>query len=308
MAGYVTITATTDGTHVKVFVSSTGDVLAGPGIAATGPGKELDLTLDAGDVAELPTDLGAQYDLSGTLVQADQPVQVIAGAPCDQIPSAAPACDHLEQSVFPAETLGKHYFVTMPSGPLGNAVGHVVRLYGNVDDTTLAYAPSAPAGCPTSLAAGEVADCGVVSFDFEVTGSNEFAVASFMQGGSVVDPTGGLGDPSQSLMASVEQYRTKYVFLAPDDYEASYADIVVPSGVQLLLDGKAVDYGQATAIADGWGVWRVYLEGATNAGVHVLESSAPVGLQVMGYGSYTSYQYPGGLNLKTIAPPPGPNQ
>jgi hypothetical protein len=25
---------------------------------------------------------------------------------------------------------------------------------------------------------------------------------------------------------------------------------------------------------------------------------------VLGYGSYTSYQYPGGLNLKRIAPPP----
>jgi hypothetical protein len=31
-----------------------------------------------------------------------------------------------------------------------------------------------------------------------------------------------------------------------------------------------------------------------------------VGIQVVGYGSYTSYQYPGGLNLTLIAPPPPP--
>jgi hypothetical protein len=29
-----------------------------------------------------------------------------------------------------------------------------------------------------------------------------------------------------------------------------------------------------------------------------------VGLEVMGYGSYTSYTYPGGLDLKYISPPP----
>jgi hypothetical protein len=33
-------------------------------------------------------------------------------------------------------------------------------------------------------------------------------------------------------------------------------------------------------------------------------ANEPVGLQVLGYGKYTSYQYPGGLNLGKIAPPP----
>jgi hypothetical protein len=35
-----------------------------------------------------------------------------------------------------------------------------------------------------------------------------------------------------------------------------------------------------------------------------MTSTMPVGAQVMGYGAYTSYQYPGGLNLTLIAPPP----
>src|SRR5579859_4833278 len=93
--------------------------------------------------------------------------------------------------VFPAETLGKRYFVTRPTGPAGIPVGHVVRLYGNVDATGLTYVPAAPAGCPSSLSAGQVADCGVVTSDFEVTGDHEFLVGSFMQGGSIVDPGGG---------------------------------------------------------------------------------------------------------------------
>jgi hypothetical protein len=279
---------------------------AGSPIAATPGGGELALTLNAGDVVEIAGVLGNAADLSGSLVAADQPVQVIAGTPCSEVQTGTPACDHLEQSVFPAETLGKHYFVTAPTGPGGVAAGRVVRFYGNVDGTTLTYAPAVPAGCPTTLDAGQVADCGVVSGDFEVSGSNEFAVGSFMQGGSVVDPSGGLGDPSESLMASVEQYRTKYVFLAPGDYEENFADLVVPAGTNVVLDGTPLNLQAATPIADGYGVLRLSLDGVNigGGGAHVLTSSAPIGVQVLGYGEFTSYQYPAGLNLKQIAPPP----
>jgi hypothetical protein len=38
----------------------------------------------------------------------------------------------------------------------------------------------------------------------------------------------------------------------------------------------------------------------------VLSASQAVGIQVVGYGSYTSYMYPGGLDLLRIAPPPQP--
>jgi hypothetical protein len=309
MAGYVAITATTDGTHARVLLTSAADILPGSGVQAMAASGELDLTLDAGDVAELVTDVGEAFDLSGSLVIADQPVQVIAGSPCAQIPQTAPACDHLEQSVFPAETLGKQYFVNVPSGPAGYPVGHVVRMYGNVNGTKLTYAPYAPTGCPATLDAGQVVDCGVVELDFEVTGSSEFAVGTFMLGGSIVDPMGGLGDPSQSMVASVEQFRTKYVFLAPDDYDTSFIDVVAPSGAELVLDKATVNYGSRSPIADGYDVWRVGLLNTAN-GAHTLEASTGVGIQVLGYGLYTSYQYPGGLNLKRIAPPPppGPNQ
>ncbi len=40
---------------------------------------------------------------------------------------------------------------------------------------------------------------------------------------------------------------------------------------------------------------------AGRAGAHVPNASQPVGLQVVGYGDFTSYRYPGGLNLVRIA-------
>jgi IgGFc binding protein len=353
MNTYVAITGTQAGTHVTVHLSPTASVLAGGGIPATPAspdGGTISLTLNQGDVAELASDQGNTVDLSGSLVTADQPIQVIAGSPCTFVPEEVAACDHLEQSMFPAETLGKQYFVTVPSGPLGRPVGHVVRFYGNVDGTGLTYSP-APMGCtkswdlvsdpdelnqliqqlsacldgvtpavalncPKTLDAGQVAECdGIVTSDFEVTGSSEgpdassgvtsFAVGSFMLGGSLVD-IDGEGDPSESLMASVEQYRTKYVFLAPDDYDVSFADIVAMPGTDVFLDGMRLNPSRLMPIGDGYGALRVPLVGVNPSGhgAHILVASAPVGLQVLGYGAYTSYQYPGGLNLTPIAPPP----
>jgi hypothetical protein len=222
--------------------------------------------------------------------------------------SRYPACDHLEQSVFPAETLGKHYFVAPPTSPHGAVIGHVVRLVGNVDGTSLAY-PSggSPKGAPSTLNAGQVVDLGIVSSAFEIAGDHEFAVATFMLGGSLADPGADqgeqLGDPSQSNAIAVEQYRTKYVFLAPTGYLESYVDITAPMNTGLVLDGTPLCASPTPIGSSGYGVSRVLL-GPGNDGAHVMTSTAPVGIQVIGYGLYTSYQYPGGLNLAVIAPPP----
>jgi hypothetical protein len=315
--GTTTITGTQDGTTVNVKVSSAGQIGAGTGIAATSGGSMLTLMLNAGDVAQLVAAGGS--DLSGSLVQATSPVQVITGHPCIQIPPSQPSCDHMEESVFPAETLGKHYVVTGPSGPNGNAVAQQVRFYGNFDHTHLTYHPAeVPPGCPTTLEAGQVVECGMPACpattdlsqmsncgitlrDFEVEGDQPFAVGTFTLGSWVVDTTGSEGDPAQSFPTAVEQYRTKYVFLAPDDYSQNYVDIISKPGIDIKLDGQAV-----TAVPQPIGEYVVYRQklGPGQAGAHTLSASDRVGIQVVGYGIATSYRYPGGLDLANIAPPP----
>ena len=145
----------------------------------------------------------------------------------------------------------------------------------------------------------------MVGEDFVVEGSQELGVSSFMVGAVVYDPTDEdtRGDPSQTSFAAVEQFRKSYVFLAPDDYDTSYAVIVGNSDAKPVLDGAPVAAPFVAIGGGGLGVWRVTL-GAGKQGAHTLTSSGDVGLQVMGYGGYTSYQYPGGLNLKLISPPP----
>jgi hypothetical protein len=309
MAPYFSITGTQDGTTVTLKVGNNGQVTAGGGVSFVGPGGITQFPIGRGEVVQvLGTSNGT---LSGSLVQADKPVQVIAGIPCIYQPFEASACDHLEETVPPAETLGEHYYVTVPTSPKGNVVGHIVRFYGNVDGTQLSYPSGAPPGAPVTLDAGQVVDLGVVSKDFEVVSNagHSFGVGSFMLGAQLQDP-GGLidqkGDPSMSLATPVEQYRIKYVFLAPDDYDVSYADIILPDGANVSLDGMPLN-APTTPISSGHGIARVKL-GPGAGGAHLLVSDKPVGLQVIGFGSYTSYQYPGGLNLGLIAPPPPPVQ
>ena len=309
---FASITATEPNTKVTVTLGSLAHVLGSLSgaiaIPERTPGTKLELTLaKAGDVALIATPRGQQHDLSGSLVQASAPVQVIAGNPCTNAPSDIDACDHIEETVLPVETLGKHYIVATPTGPKGASSPHMVRLYGNVDGTTLTYSPTRPGGCPPALNAGDFYDCGVLNEAFEVSGNHEFAVTTLLVGARYLDPSGvdRRGDPSTSNGVAVEQFRTSYLFLAPDDYPDNFVDITAASGSTLLLDGAAVTAPFLPVGAGPFGVVRVKL-GPGNGGVHALTSSLPAGVQVIGYGDNTSYQYPGGLNLKLIAPPPAP--
>ncbi len=303
---YIVITATEDGTDVTVAASSTARTLGGGGVAALNPGGQTTFSLQRGDVAQIVASTGA--DLSGSLVQATKPVQVLSGVPCANFPADKSACDHIEETIFPAETLGTHYVIARPSAPTGGPAPHFVRLYGNFDDTRLEYTGAPPAGAPQVLSAGQVVDLGMVTSDFEVRSINDpalaFGVGMFMVGASELDPTGesNVGDPSLTFASSVEQHRKKYVFLAPDDYAVNYVDVTMPPGTALTLDNASPQVTPAT-VGSGYVVARIQL-GAGNGGAHVLTADKPVGIQVMGYGDNTSYHYPGGLDLARITEPP----
>jgi hypothetical protein len=301
---YFAVTGTAADTQVTVKLAKDAHIVAGGGLPETFAGETTTFTIGAGDVVEIIGTISS--DFSGSLVLASKPVQVLTGIACINSPVDAYACDHIEEVVFPAETLGKHYVVTVPTSPDSKPIGHVVRIYGNVDGTTLTYPTIKPTGGPITISAGEVKDLGVVNESFEILGDHEFAVGSFQLGAQLLgknpqEPSIE-GDPAQSMATAVEQYRTRYVFLAPLDYDYSFVDVVLPKGTKLTLDGKEI-FVKFEPIGAIYGVSRVLLNVGNN-GAHSLSASAPVGIQVIGYGAYTSYQYPGGLDLDAIAPPP----
>lgn len=307
---------------------------AGSGIDAKMPGDIYTFSMNAGDVVEL---VGAwakdpqtrNADMSGSVVVSnkDHHVQVISFNAISQLPDVSVAnADHMEETVLPGEVLGKEYVVAPPANPKGQSIGHVVRIYGNKNGTKLEYPAGKPPGAPDTINEGEVfqippmptgqpaaqcvgtTDHCMLTTPFVVKGSEAFAVASFMVGGVLqmpgTDSGNSQGDPSFSMEVTPEQFRTDYTFLAPTDYLENYADVVVPTGAAVTLDG-APAAGTATPIGDsGWSTLRLELKPTPQGGVHKLSADKPVGLQVMGFGYATSYYYPGGLNLLHISEPP----
>lgn len=309
--GFVAITGTEDNTKVAVKLSDTAEILKGGPVEAAMPGDILNFTVNAGDVVQLVS-ASASADLSGSIVQANHPIQVIAGSSCAAIPSVVSlnvpgTCDHLEESLLPVETLGKHYFITAPTGPLGTEVAHSVRIHGNVNGTKLSYPQGAPDGAPESINAGETIELKKVTEAFEILSDQALAVSMYLLSAAISDPDDivSRGDPSQSSAISVDQYRSSYVFLAPDDYDVSFLDVITPMDAEITLDDAPLPATPVPIGSSGFGVARVRL-GTGENGAHSLKANRSIGIQVLGYGSYTSYQVPGGLNLQPISPPLDP--
>lgn len=289
LPGFYAVTASQDTTTVVLTPSAVGGgVAAGAGVSATGTGT---VVMNQGDVLEVFSGgSGDPGDVTGTLIAADKPVQLIGGHVCTYLPDPVCCCDHIEESVPPIEALDTDYIVTAPVITV-NPVAEVVRFVAIADNTTLSYDPPQP-GAPTSIAkAGGFVEIVSSAADFRVTASDKILVTQYMEGEQAV----GSGDPAMSLAVPIKQYRSSYLFHAPTNYAANFVNVTAPTGAAVTIDGAAVA-GFAPIGGSGYAVARVALSNAGN-GTHKVDSAVPVGISVYGYGEYTSYWYPGGQNL-----------
>ena len=297
--GFYAVVARQDNTKVTLLPSATGkSIVPGGGVAANGTGVVM---LNEGDVLEVFTQsLGGtpdSSDLTGTIVQADKPVEVFGGHKCTQVPVGTQACDRLEEAMLPIETLAKKYIVTPPLIPTGGNVpkAQMVRIIATEDATALTYDPAVP-GAPAMLAkAGDWAEIAKTVADFQVSSDKKILVSQYMQGQAA---GGNSGDPAMALAVATEQFRKNYLVHAPINYETNYVNIVAPMDAVITLDGAAVG-GYKAIGATGYGVARIKI-GNNVDGNHDLLGDKPFGVAVYGYGQYTSYWYPGGLDLETI--------
>lgn len=303
-AAFYTITATHDGT--EVHLKPRGDIVPGGGFDSSGQGYA---KLNRGDVLQMiSTPTGGPFcfdspgsDPSGSVVQASKPVQVIAGHGCANIPAPeTQACDHIEEVMFPDETLGKEYVVAPPAPPGGPNpdAQQTVRVIAVHDATEVSFDPPSvhdtliigPKSPPIELR--------YLRENVRIKGSKPLIVAQFMQGTDMNGDESVSGDPAQSMAIPTGQYRNEYTFLAPENYTSSWVDVVARVGEKVTVDAQLV--GDFSPIGQsGWGVAHVKLEPGS---VHRAQADKPFGITVYGYGDWTSYMYPGGLNLGTINP------
>jgi hypothetical protein len=302
--GVVTIIGTAAATKVT-FAMAQGSIAPGAGLGASGG----TVTINAGDVLQITSAKDAPVpgfgsDTTGALVTATAPVEVLGGHDCTFMPANNWACDHIEETNFPLETLATDYIVAAPYNKNGGPK-EFVKIVGTVAGTVLTTSPG-QAGVPGTIGAGQVVFFESTS-DFHLVSSKPVIVGQYMEGQYQFGngcATAGLsgppdcGDPAMSLAVATAQFRTNYQFIAPPSYYENWVNVIAPTGASITLDGTAVSGFGAPIGNSGYTVAHVSLcaNGSCN-GVHSIQSNRPFGVEVYGYGYFTSYMYPGGLNL-----------
>ena len=308
----IDVVGTQNNTSVTVATSGTSTITSGSTTLKTNGGT---ITLNAGDVLQItnPTNGSVSYsdDISGASISANAPVEVFGGDSCIYIPAGEAACDHTEEIMFPVETLQKDYLVVPPNMTgitTSSTPRHVVKILGTTANTTLTYQPSPniiSGTASTSVGAG-----GVVTFEtdtaFHLTSTNAVLVSMYMEGAQNYGGGALNGDPAQTVAVGTGQFRTNYAFTAPNNYYINWATIIAPSGNSVTIDTTTIAANQFTAIGtSGYGYYHYKICDSSNNNTlcsnasqnHTASSANAFGIQVYGYGNYTSYWYPGGLNL-----------
>lgn len=244
----------------------------------------------------------SDLDLTGTEISASAPVAVFGGHDCDFIPFDRWACDHLEEQMYPFETWGQHFVVELSHRE--NDEPDVVRVLAGADDTSIQFQPEEVYD-EVRLDRGQHLEL-EVSQAFEITADGPILVGQFLVGQNYNFVPSELelppGDPAFSLAVPVEQWRFTYHFLAPDTFDRAFVNIVASKddfdSIALDGEGLAEEAWQLIGLTDFVGL-RLEIE----PGAHVLRSTSEetFGIQVYGFGQYTSYMVPGGLNLEPIS-------
>jgi hypothetical protein len=309
MRAYFTVVAAFDNTQVTVEPSVAP--LAGPDVPGTG--EWFTVQLDEGDVLEVETN--AAYDsLTGTRIAADQghPIIVFSGQECAFIPFEVYACDHLEEQLPGMRFWGKAFVASrMPVRSTTATADDVLwQVYASENNTEISFSASAGVtglpNSPSTLDQGEVLEFyagGTTTEpgDFFVEASAPIGVMQYMIG-STNPNCEGIGDPAMVYVSPTEQFLPRYVVLVPGTWINDALIITRHAGASVDLDGETLPDDPFMPVASsGFEVARVPVPD----GIHTLSvagDSSGLGVIVVGWDSYDSYAYTGGMGMGEINP------
>lgn len=335
---YITLIATTSDTTVSID-SPTPLVLKSTSTALpTGntltPQNNHTLTLARGEIAtfEIPSNDLRYYqqnlsDLSGALVTSSSPIALFAGHPCTFVPQDSWACDHLEEQIFPADTLGKRYILnTISSRNKDKATNQREGIYWRIvahedarittspplsDLDTLDTSTFATKSClefvtespgTLQMGAGDVCEIGLKQA-LAINSDAPLLIAGVISGHQSTGLTSygtQAGDPAMFLLPPVRQFRRDYSFVTSPTFKKTFAAIIAPASTQFSYQGASlapdrIHSSSSTSLLDER--WEIFSVDLDDDGLHTFEASSPFGMIVYAYDDYVSYAFPAGLDL-----------
>ena len=301
----LTVLATATGTTtVTIIPSATANIYSETG-TITGT---INVTLQQGQSYQLKS-TGNQDDVTGTIIQSDQPIAVFAGANMAFVPDPT----FWASNPLIAEQLPVAYWTKEAFGfPLaGRANGDTYRVLAAEDNTDI----SINGVLVTTLNQGQFYET-IINGAADFQGSKPIQVAQFSNGGffdeqfGVEDPNDpgkpGLGDPFEMLLPPAGHYLTSYTVLTPTGFYSgfitNYLNLIVQRSDtnNVLVDGQPPNVPFRPIASSGYYGAQV----GVLPGAHTVSAPSPVGLQIYGFGNYDAYGYMGGItNFAFVAVP-----
>jgi len=214
-----------DNTHVRV--KPTAAIQGGGGILASPANVSAAYVVNKGQYLQFTQ----TNELTGSAIQADQPIAVIGGSTGMNVPVGRIREDAAEQMLPPVHALGSEYVgVRYRSRDPAGEETVPWRIVGVVDGTRLTFDPPVP-GAPATVDARRLVELNSPGpFVVRSQGSDHpFYFAQYMTGGcSVASPNDsncnegqaydGMGDPEFVNVVPPKQYLPRYTFFTDPTY------------------------------------------------------------------------------------------
>jgi len=214
------VVAQQDGTTFTI--SPTNAITAGNGVAGSGKGVPITYSLNKGEYVQFTQPL----ELTGSVIQSNNPIGVWGGASCLNIDVGVAACDSAHQQIPPVQALGFEYVGVRYRNRVPNMEESPPwRIVGAVDGTLLSWDPSPPQGAPMTLKKGTLAEFNSAG-PFRVKSQDEqhpFYMSAHMTGGSTAQNR---GDPEFVNVIPPQQYLKSYVFFTDPTYSETNLVVV----------------------------------------------------------------------------------
>lgn len=290
-----------------VTIRPTSAIAGGGGLPAGNAGTPYTIMLNRGQHAQITQ----ANPLTGSPIESNKPIGVFGG---HQIMSIDRCCgDHGEQMLAPVRALGSEY-VAAPHPdrkPAGSPDPRVYRIIGAVDGTQLTYEPANTG--PATVNLGQLHEIRT-SGPFTVRSQDAdhpFLMFTYMTGAGE-QGEGGWGDPDFVRLVPPLQYLSHYVFFTDPTYpftvltvvrkrkDGAFADVTLDCLGGPILGWSPVGTAGEYEIAYVRLVDHFQPQNGCNNGVRVMDSEAPFGVWVWGWGSedtstgWVSYGYPAG--------------
>jgi hypothetical protein len=310
---YLTVVGVAEGTTVKV--TPTWKIRQGPTLPFTPAGSSVEVKLGPFDVLNLETDDATQAEaasggeLSGSEVTSNQPVAVFFGnergiatggpdAPKPPGWDGDTCCtDHLEEQIPPTSALGTRFAIAR--SPVRSTGGYVepdvLRVVASGSAVTVKT--SLPGAFQQfSLQPGEWKDLWTTT-DMTLEASAPVLVGQVLVSQGLIAGTK-KGDPSLTLLPSVEQFLPEHAIPMPASWDEQYLAIVHPVGASVKIDGKAPSGCESKVIGVLDGKSYAALRCPIVPDLRRVTSDQPISVVAYGYGATGSYALLGAARMK----------